>query len=688
MAGTRPVPAYCEDANSDDSDTQTDTRNRHSSGGHANVAAKRSHPSDLNNVKPVEVVGPDAASDSGYSSHTAATMSSADSAQSHQSSPPTSAGTGPAPSPSRRRPTLDNTRERSSQSSPRKPLVRVGSSARRAEREEECTVPNCECKQSQSQRRRRPQLSSLDSAVDVRYPSSYDQRSQRSDYPPPSPQASRQPPPYAQGSAIIQPASSVRRRTSSTSRPRPVSYHSGAPSEAGGYWVPGMLYPDRGPPPSMSAHFTGPSPMQPFPTIGQTPPGNYYPPGHPMYSAPYDPSRPPLIQRNSSQYSTRRPTSQYGAPVISYEQQPYREPSVSTRPPPSARYDSRQSPTFESSSSEESESEEETDRRRMPPPQRRPSIRQSNPNSYDRMSQSQQLPPRPRERERERERDYESRPPRPTSRPPRPASTVPPRTSSLRRPSLVQRDVPKSVSYSNSAGNAKVVVEAAKSRRRQSYMGHELACELESKSRNNHPLYRGETVVNSSQPRRRQTDADGRRRDENFVDTKKRDAEAYQQRMRGEPVLPLTEQLLKASKKSSRVPSGGSEAGSTRSKNSHDRASRVSQSGHSVVTNSGNGEIKLRVDGGTSFNLQLSGGERTIRVEEAEDGMRELTIATPRGNEVNYNKSERGSIAGSRRPLIMSRRDAEEDSIRSTRSSRSGRAETERRPLRRERYED
>ncbi|KAF2492980.1 hypothetical protein BU16DRAFT_95498 [Lophium mytilinum] len=676
MAGTRPaLAAYCEDA-SDDSDTQTDTRRHNSSGGHANVAAKRSHPSDLNNVKSVEVVGPDAASDSG-----------------HQSSPPTSAGTGPAPSPSRRRPTLENTRERSSQSSPRKPLVRVASSARRdREKEVECNVPNCECKQSQSQRRRRPQLSSLDSAVDVRYPS-YDERSQRSDpsnYPPPSPQSARQPPPYNQGSAIIQPASSMRRRTSSTSRPRPVSYHSGVPSEAGGYWVPGMPIPDRGPPPSMSAQYAVPSPMQQFPPMSQTPTNGYYPPGHPMYPAPYEPSRPPLAQRNSSQYSTRRPSSQYGAPVISYEQQPYRETNVSARPRPSARYDSNQPPTFDSSSSEESESEEEDDRRRMPPPPRRPSIRQSNPNSYsDRMTQSQQLPPRDRDRdrERERERDRESRPPRPTSRPARPTSTAPTRTPSLRRPSLVQREVPKSVSYSNSAGNAKVVVETAKSRRRQSYMGHELAYELESKSRNNHPLYRGETVVNNSQPRRRQTVTDDRRRDENFVDTKKRDAEAYQQRMRGDPVLPLTEQLLKASKRTSRVPSGASEAGSTRSKNSHDRATRVSQSGQSIVTNSGNGEIKLRLDGATSFNLQLSGGERTIRVEEAENGMRELTIATPRGNEVNYNRSERGSIAG-RRPLIMARRDAEETSVRSRRSSRSGRAETERRPLRRERYED
>jgi len=122
MPSARSLAATCEDYNSDDSEVVNGTRFQANVAGqaNANVAAKRSHSSVLGNVKPVEVVGPDAASDSGYSSHTTATMSSADSAQSQKSSsasvmtdPP------PAPSPKRRPTALVDHRRISSQSSPK-----------------------------------------------------------------------------------------------------------------------------------------------------------------------------------------------------------------------------------------------------------------------------------------------------------------------------------------------------------------------------------------------------------------------------------------------------------------------------------------------------------------------------------------------------------------------------------------
>ncbi|OCK85590.1 hypothetical protein K432DRAFT_18831 [Lepidopterella palustris CBS 459.81] len=699
MSGSHPLAATVEDYDSDDSEVVTIGRRQVNVPGQANVAAKRSHPSDLGNEKPVEVVGPDAASDSGYSSHTAATMSSADSAQSQKSgSPPVNnADAAPAPSLSRRRPTLVDTRKSSSQNSPRKPLGRTGSSARRARegREEaECTVQNCECKQSQQSRSRRPQPSPLDSALDISYPP-FDQRSQRSDpssqNPPQSPISARRPTPYSQNSTIIQPATTTtRRRSLSTSKTRPISYHAGVTPDAG-YWVPGMPYPtpaERGPPSSMSAHYM--QPMQPFPMMGATPPNNYYPQGHPLQtSPPYDAPRPALQPRTSSQYSTRRPTYNYGPPVISYEPQPFQSSSnISTRDRPSARYDSKNtSPSaFDTSSSEdEFDSEEDADRALMPPPkpkaapQRRPSLRSSNtPNSYNnRLTQSQTLP------ERDRDRDARSS---------RPGTTNPSRSSSVRRPSLSSSGRAKATSYSNSSGSAKVTVETASSRRRQSYMGHERTYELEEKHRDadqfhEEPRYRGETQSYGGQQRRRQTDLDGRRRDENIVEDKKRDAELYQQRIRGDAVPALTEQALKAAKRSSRVPSGESDAGSTRSKNSsHDKASRISVSNRTNITNTANGEIKMRIDPSTSINLEFTGDMegRTIRLAPADDGMAELIIGSSRGTEAIY-KSERGSVSGRR--TIAPRREAEEASVRSRRSSRSGR-DTERRPLRRRQIEE
>ena len=688
MPGARSFAATCEDYNSDDGEVVNGTSFQANVAGQANVAAKRSHSSILGNGKPVEVVVPDAASDSGYSSHTTATMSSADSAQSQKSSSASMiANLPPAPSPKRRPAALVDHRRISSQSSPRKPLAKSASVSRRSrEREEsECTVPNCQC--GKSQNRRPPTLSPLDSGLELNF-SPFDQRSDRPTYTPPSPMSARQPPPYIQGSAVIQPAVSARRRSSSSSRARPVSYHAGVTPDTN-YWASGMQFPvEHGPPPSMSAHFNQPMPsqlMQPFSPMGATPPTGqgFYPPGHSLQTPlPYDTQHPHLQQRTSSQYNTRRPTSTYvGRPLISYDQQTQQNSLVSARAAPSARYnDEPTQSTFDSSSSsdfDDDDYDDDTDRALMPPPpkskpapERRPSIRHAN-TANARMTQSQTLP------ERNRERDHEPRFARSAA-----PTTNNSRASSIRRPSI--NGAAKADSYSNSNGNPKITVENATSRRRQSYMGHEQRIEPEAKHRD----YKD---IAPPPSRRRQTDLDPRRRDAD-LEAKKREAEAYQQRSRGDTGPQLTESALKAAKRSSRIISGGSDVGSMHSKaSSHDRSSRISQasqSNHTTISNSGNGEIKMRIDTSTAVNLEFVGDMegRTIRLNpdpDGDTGFAELVIGAAREKDTAYPNervsiADKSSFAGRR---LTSRREAEETSVRSRRSSRSGREERDRQPL-------
>ncbi|KAF2124241.1 hypothetical protein P153DRAFT_302700, partial [Dothidotthia symphoricarpi CBS 119687] len=236
----------CEDYDSDESSARVLESLRRSPSSHPNVAAKRS-PADAGGEKAPAVqqqqrvpVNIDLQSDSGYSSHTAATMSSADSAPSFSSMRPTMppvvvAAPFPSQSPANRnrRPTLGDPRQSSSQSLPRpKGLSRRDSQSakrppaqrrptitqeRNESRDDDCTDPNCTtCGPNAAVQRRRADPPPSDSALDVSYP--YDPRSQRSDTAspyasPPSPTYARQPQ-YAQGAAIAQPGQ-TRRRSSS-----------------------------------------------------------------------------------------------------------------------------------------------------------------------------------------------------------------------------------------------------------------------------------------------------------------------------------------------------------------------------------------------------------------------------------------------------------------------------------------
>ncbi|KAL1605030.1 hypothetical protein SLS60_004573 [Paraconiothyrium brasiliense] len=422
-----------EDYHSDDSEDPVLESFRRSPA--ANVAAKRSHPSDLGTDKPQadkeKGVHIDLQSDSGYSSHTAGTMSSADSVpsakMSQTSTAPSSAASMPPPSPatSRRRPTVVEDRRKPTES-PRKPLQRNNSTASKQrpaatrrptvtqtpdERDDrECRDPNCTTcgPNARPPRRGRRESLAVDSGLDLNYPP-FDVRSQRSDpapstyTSPPSPTYNRQPAPYRLGSTMVQPAQ-TRPRVSSTAR-RPMSYHGDPGSN---YYVPGMPAPypsppqDFGPPPSMSAQYSMPQPRQHHPQMPPfmmgTPPSNFYQGdyqgGHPMAQAqaqhmsqtspPYEQQRPSLSARNPPSFHARRPVSGFGPAMVTYENNKAEQmPSARYgNAPQSARQERfpmkalKQTAHDDSESSEEYESSSEEEvpiapppKQLMPPPQ-------------------------------------------------------------------------------------------------------------------------------------------------------------------------------------------------------------------------------------------------------------------------------------------------------------------------------
>jgi hypothetical protein len=205
-------------------------------------------------------------------------------------------------------------------------------------------------------------------------------------------------------------------------------------------------------------------------------------------------------------------------------------------------------------------------------------------------------------------------------------------------------------------------------------------------SNRNSRMYTEDAIVQPT-VRRRQTDSDARQREQQIAMSRAAmDAEAYQRTMRGSND-PIVDKVHKAAKRASRVITGPSEVETSRSKGS-DKASRVSVSNRTTMTNGGSGgEIRLRVDASAPLNLQFNGDMegRTLQIQPLEDGMADIVIGNP-GSEY---RSERGSVMGGHRTpkAIMAssaRRDAEEASQRSERSNHS-RRESERRVLQRPR---
>jgi hypothetical protein len=172
--------------------------------------------------------------------------------------------------------------------------------------------------------------------------------------------------------------------------------------------------------------------------------------------------------------------------------------------------------------------------------------------------------------------------------------------------------------------------------------------------------------------RRRPTDVDGRKGKERFVEPKvkrtENEAEDYISAQRGSET-PFNDQIHRAAKRASRVPSMPSHSGSSGS-------DRQSQSNRTTMTSNENNEIRLRVDASAPLSLSFNGDMegRTLRMIPAENGMADIVIGSRNGDST-YQGSERGSVAGDRRSLVPSQawRQAEEMTDRSVRSNRSRR---------------
>ncbi len=661
MQTHRSLAATCEDYNSDASETVPDTRKQ------ANVAAKRTTPSPALD-KGRRPHGPDGASDSGYSSHTAPTVGSAESAPSlkasHASSSlrvdiPTPAGA-PQPSPTKRRPQLSDARRLKTDPSPNRASghARTSSQSRKSRQMQserysgECSDPRCDCS-----RGRPGPPTPLDTPLNVNYMPFVTQPSPQF-YNPPSPQHQRSQTIYAQAGPILEPARSTRRSTS-TSRARPMSYHAGITPDA--YWQPmpyGPTIDQRGPPPAPplappSAYNTGPMPFPPLMTPPQSGPSYLPPPSHlPDASppSPYRNPRPPMSHRSTETYSTRRPTSVYGPPVVSQDQSRYNTNAMVSARQPSARRPTNSSmpryepePESDSYSSSDEEDGHDYDRTIMPPPRappvhtRRPSMRQPNPpNHYvSRSPQRYQSTSSRTGFDREPDERSSARYSSQIS-----TSAASSRPSSSRRPSLATASGRSKTTSYPSGAKVTVVESSASSRRRMSYMGHERRAELEAQHRDVE-AYQAE-VAARARPTSQRREIEAARERENRRRSTIIEGQAYGDSTRSS--LPLTEQTLRAAKRASRISAAASsEAGSGRSRASSSRddggSSRVSGSqryntevrapsgtntSNGTATPAGagkNGEgFKMRIDG---INLEFVGdmAGRTIQLRQQEEGV-------------------------------------------------------------------
>lgn len=201
-----------------------------------------------------------------------------------------------------------------------------------------------------------------------------------------------------------------------------------------------------------------------------------------------------------------------------------------------------------------------------------------------------------------------------------------------------------------------------------------------------------DAILVTERPPRRRTDASIQRNEyhlgKDAATTRALDSvEAYQQKIRGSD-QPLSEQVHKVAKQ--RALRGPTES---------DRKTRISQSNRTAVTNgNSNGEIRLRVDASAPLSLAFNGDMegRTLQINPTEDGMADIIIGGQRGEDDVY-RSEKGSARGNRNSMSAgsARREAEEVSVRSGRSSQGRRdrevesrrerdRDVDRRPLRRQ----
>lgn len=335
----QPRAAYIEDYNEDAHTTVPESRQT------ANVAAKRSKP-DISTVK-VTHLGRDGASDSGYSSHTAATLNSGHSSSGSKAESATLTLDTSLESlaPSKRRPTIT---ERQSQSTPRSPhktpLRRSESKARPKEivRQGSCKCEECRAKAKSKASRPTPSpqnISSTDLESAKQNPVSH------TDNPPTSRSARPPAPRPTVDPQLAQPRPRHPGSQSYRTTPRPVSFHGGTMPQPMFYqpitigrppttYAPQPQFPPPSYPPPTNSYF--PAPYQ---HLHQPPPATHQPSPNmqrELYTIPPSPySLPPQPQPR------QWPTEQYLPPrhPITYSVPPlveYSHPSqYNGAPPPS-----------------------------------------------------------------------------------------------------------------------------------------------------------------------------------------------------------------------------------------------------------------------------------------------------------------------------------------------------------------
>ena len=351
--------AFCEEFNEDAQTTLPETRQTASTSSTANIAAKRSKP-DSTRPKALR----DEFSDSGYSSHTAATLGSGDSSslESKLESYPLRAEPVIAESKTSPKGVEKHTLRRSQ--SPEKPtLQRTESKSRGYDiaRRKDCECPQCLAKKA---RRATPPR------LDTTRPDRVDVRPRHKELSPLSPQFQRTPRPYpaVQEGPVLQAAQPRPRASTSQSyqRARPMSFHAGAMPDP--RYMSQPVFVERQPPPvyPTASPFAPPSyppphpsyfapPLQPLPP----PPQDFYAPIPAPTHSPYEVSprpRPRLSTRPQSMYYEPSP------PIMEYALPKYETPRSSAWPI-ERQHSRRQQPA-----QPRRESTAEDDHRKMPPP--------------------------------------------------------------------------------------------------------------------------------------------------------------------------------------------------------------------------------------------------------------------------------------------------------------------------------
>lgn len=614
MSGRVPHAAFCEEYDEDANVILPETRQV------ANISSRQSKP----DLKPAEA-NVDGASDSGYSSRTAATVNSSQSVPSEQRSPPALKPDAPLKRPDKGK--LRESRKEKGRDRERKPAVLANkmplatrrSSSRppphqpsKPKRHESASVQHnpdtCwECEQG---------LHHTSAPVEPRTmdypPYYYPQPPPAVDDYPPSPKSAARYSPYVEDVHVSQSSRRRNRSNSYHSNGRPLSFHGMTP-EMGMYsMVPVGQY-DHGPPLSASAYANAPT---------------YPPPQHQYYgrqeSVPQSPYERP---RERSHSRTREPqprrrspgrrrSSVYVPPAIDYSPPAatYEDGGVPLERGPSREHRLRvASPSYEP--------DEDYYRMPPPPPKSKPQVIQRRPN-----------PPRKSAATRERrlsdsfdmselEDALPDRPVRTVSR----DTIVPGRSRSV-------KSVRRASTYRESSPSpARTLIEDSRRRRLSVY---------------------------DYEPR--------------DVEQKQRDAEEYQASKTGKTV-PLTADALFKAKSFQRPDSdsGSQKSRSTSSRGSDTRTRDGSNSKHEDEENNKN-NLVMTMNGVTMSIPQDSVGGKRISLRTGDQGDVTMSIEGRRPRKYLTSRSEYASTSGRtdaedyRRP-----RDDRRSDLASRRSSRS-----------------